>query len=107
MCIRDRFSSIAEYIQSGEIGLLNGYDGYSINGIVAVDKIYKFEALQEGLDDLSKKLNLEVPLKMPSKKAKSNTRKDKRHYRELLNDDMKDQISIVFAREISQLNYQY
>jgi len=103
----ERYNRIYDYIQSGELSKIKGYDMYSINGLVAVDKIYKMEKLEDALKDISVQLNLEKQLKLPEFKAKGNYRKEKKSYKELLSLKEKELIEIMFAREIRLLNYTF
>lgn len=103
----DRYPSIQHYLLSGEAGKLKGYELYSINNIVAVDKVYKFEDMKEALTDISERIGLKSKIEMPNYKAKGSTRKDKRNYREILSGEEAKTIATVFAREISYLDYDY
>lgn len=89
-------------------GLLNfkSYDLYSINKLVAVDKVYKYEELNEALIDISMKIGLSNKLKLPEYRSKSSTRKNK-SYKDILDKDAIKIIKIAFAREIELLNYNY
>lgn len=102
-----RYDSILEYIKAGKAGGVRGFSLYSKNAVPIVDKIYKYEELDAALKDLSEKLNLETPIEMPKKKLKGDTRKDKKHYSEVLTKEEADWISMMFAREIKLLNYKF
>lgn len=102
-----KWGSFEWFIKSGDLFYTKGFDLYSINGVVAVDKVYKFEELKESLQDISKKLNLKQPISLPEKKANSRTRSDKRHYSEILSDEESRMIKTMYAREIDLLNYKY
>ncbi|MBN2664850.1 MAG: sulfotransferase family 2 domain-containing protein [Bacteroidales bacterium] len=49
------YKTIAEFLKSGVLSRIQGYDIYSIDKLVAVDKVYKYENLNESLIDISKK----------------------------------------------------
>lgn len=102
-----KYSSIKEYLENRHFGLVRGYDLYSINNLPAVDKVYKMEEMDAALADISKKLGLDKPLELPKYKAKGGVRKDKRHYSEILTDEEKEMISLICAREIKLLGYEY
>ena len=95
------------FIQSGKAAHLQGFDLYSENGVPAVDAVYKFEELNDAMANITQKLNLSEPLELPKKKAKSNIRKEKKHYRELLGDFERDWILKVYAREIAFFGYEF
>ena len=100
------YESFQEFIDSGAISRLNSFDQYSINGIVAVDDIYRFESLSKAIDQINLKLKLKEPIEMPSKRAKGGMRKIK-NYRELIDEHARKQIDLVHAREFELLKYTY
>lgn len=102
-----KFGSIKEYLLKRHPGLIRGYDLYSYNYLPAVDKVYKMEEMDEALVDISSRLGLQQPLELPKYKAKGGIRKDKRHYRDILTEEEKEMISLIYAREIKLLNYKY
>lgn len=104
---KNKYKSILELIRSGEAGKIKGFDLYSSHSLPLVDKVYKYEEMDTALADISAKLNLETPLTMPEYKAKSDTRVDKRHYREILTPEEADWIAKIFAREIKFFGYEF
>ncbi len=101
----EKYKSIEDFLYSGVAGKIGGFDIYSVGGIPIVDKVYKFEELSEALKDISEKLGLGETIQMPSYKAKSDVRKDRRHYTEVLSDREQELISKIFAREIKWWEY--
>ncbi len=101
-----KYKSINAFLKSGVLESIRSFDLYSIHGIVAVDKLYKFEEMDAALSDISKQLNLSEPLQLPQYKAKAGIRKV-RDYKEILDEDSIRLIEIAFAREIKYLQYQY
>lgn len=99
------YNNITEFINSGGLNIIKGFDLYSINKILAVDDVFKYEQLNESLKKISEKLNLNKPLKPDSYKAKSHYRENNKHYSELLNEEDKRKIELAFAREIKLHNY--
>jgi len=100
--------SLSEFIQAGHgnlVGGAGGFDIYSNNGDIVVDRVCLYENLDEEMKYIEKKLNLPEGLELP--RAKSTYRKEKRHYRELLSEQDRLKISRVFAREIAYLGYKY
>jgi hypothetical protein len=94
--------SIVEFLRSG-YGKMLAYDLYSIDGVVAVDRVYRFEAMDEMLQDLGGRLGLAGPLELP--RTKTIHRKDRRHYRDILAPAERDQIALMAAREIAAFDY--
>jgi hypothetical protein len=103
----DRFGSIANYLESRVLTRIKGERQYAIKGKVVADKIYQFEDLPGMLHDLSDRFKLNKKLELPTKKAKSGVRKDKRHYRDILADQEVERVQELFADEIRRFNYQF
>jgi hypothetical protein len=82
-----------------------GYDLYTIDGGVAVDKICRFENLHEELETIRNQLGIPEKLELP--RAKSSYRKDTRNYREILNDIEKEKIAELFFEEINLFGYSF
>lgn len=101
-----KFENIYEFLTNGGLKSFTSYEIYSIDGVVAVDKVYKYENLDFVLNDLGEKLQLKEQLKMPKYKAKSTSREVK-DYKDILDKESIDLIKIIFAREIELLNYKY
>lgn len=97
--------SIKEFIQSGYAAQVKGRCLYSIDDKVAVDRVGMYEKLAEELSDISDYLNLPEELELP--RSKGNFRKEKKSYRELLDEEDKEQIAKIFAREIEYFGYTF
>lgn len=105
--LSEKYDSIYEYMCDGYLSRIKGYDLYAINKMIAVNDVFKYEDLANALKTISDRLNLNKVLTLPAYKAKSQYRKDKRNYREILTDKEKEIIEIAFAREIKLLRYGY
>ena len=99
--------SFDDYIKSQKIYLLKkkGCNLYTIDNAVAVDHIIRFEDLHAGLDSLRDKLGLPASFELP--RAKSQYRKDKRSYRDVLGAQERDLIAEIFADEIANFGYTF
>ena len=99
--------AIVDFLESRHlIGLKKrGFNIYTINKTLSVDKVYKFEELNESLNHIKKVLNFPENIILP--KAKSKYRLDKRHYSEILSKDEKNIIKNTFKEEIKLFNYHY
>ncbi len=84
---------------------LKGWDNYTAQGKVIVDEVYRYEDLRSNLAQIKGRLGLPDDLLLP--RAKSATRVDKRHYRELLSPRDVEVIKAIFADEITMFNYTY
>jgi hypothetical protein len=99
--------SFAEVLDSPAVDLLKlrGWQVYTINGEVAVNRICRYENVEQELDEVCKKLGISQPLTLPH--AKANTRRDRRSYREVLGDAERRRIEQLFADEIKALGYTF
>lgn len=82
-----------------------GYYNYTINDKVVVDKVCLYENLKEDLREVSKLLGLTTMPELPN--AKGGFRKDRRHYREVLDLTTKDKIAKIFSQEIDLFSYKF
>ncbi len=80
-----------------------GFELYSINGEIAVDKVCLFENLSSDLEDVRVHLGIPEPLTLP--RAKTEFRKDKRNFREILSEEQIEEIKAVFSHEINMYGY--
>jgi hypothetical protein len=96
---------INDYLQGCEAYKISNWELYSLDGELAVDFVGKFENLAEDLEKVKEKLSLPGELMLPHTKGK--TRKDKRHYSEVLNDKSRRRLDSVCQREIELLNYDW
>ena len=82
-----------------------GENIYTINNNIVVDKIFKYEEINESMIKLKKILNLPDEIKLPI--TKSNTRKIKKDYKTFLSNNNRDYIYNTFKKEIKKFNYKY
>jgi hypothetical protein len=84
---------------------VRGFEVYSIDGRVAVDRVLRYESLPEDLAEVAAQIGLPGPLRLPE--AKRDTRHDRRHYREVLDDAARTAIASEYAREIALMGYEF
>ena len=99
--------SLLEYLQTGEAKQMKGPDVYMIGHELAVDRLFKFEELEDSISFLNRKLGLGGALKLPAKKTKSHTRTDKRHYRDILSPKEVKLITEQFKEELERFDYKF
>lgn len=102
-----KWDTIEQFIKDGELNIIKGFDQYTINKTIAVDDIFEFENIPEAFIKISDKLNLKENLKLPEVKLKSQFRKDKRPYREVLSEKEKSLIDGIWAREKHLMGYNF
>ena len=81
------------------------FELYTIKEKLAVDYIIKIENLVDDFSNIISKLNLPISDDLP--RAKSQYRKDKKHYSYYYNDKSRNIIKEKFNREISLLDYSF
>ena len=78
---------------------------HSSQGKILVNKLYKYERLEETIENLFRELDLAGNPQLP--RAKSTLRTDKRHYRDMLSSCQAKKIERIFAQEIEWGQYQF
>ena len=78
---------------------------YSIDGHIAVDKVCRFENIAAELETIRTQLGIKEKLELPH--AKSRFRKDKRSYRDILDQEQKTRIADMFSDEIQLMDYEF
>ena len=99
--------SVSEFLATGDFqkAIRRGFELYTIEGQVVVDKIYRFEKIAEAAEEVRTQLGLPEKLVLP--RAKSKTRKDSRSYRDVLNEPERARIAELFYDEINLLGYEF
>jgi hypothetical protein len=82
-----------------------GFELYTINGEIAVDRVCLYENLTEELENIRLRLGLPEKLEIP--RAKATFRKDRRSYRDILNEAQATKIGALFSEEITLFNYEF
>lgn len=106
-CQTEPRPSISEFMQSDYPLLLKkrGIGLYTIDGKIAVNRICRFENIQQEMESIRTTLRIPEELQLP--RAKSRFRKDKRPYQEVLNETERDFVSRLFQDEIKILGYEF
>lgn len=103
--IENKEISLDDFIAQGYLSIIKGFDLYSIKGQSSMDKVFRFEELEESLMEISNRLELKQVLKLPRYKAKGNNRDNKMHYSTRISQSSRRLIDIQFAREKELLGY--
>ena len=98
--------TLSEFIDSNAMQRLKrtGYDAYTIDDKVAVDKIGLYERPETDLEEFRVRVGLPHPLSLP--RAKASFRTDHRHFREILSPAERAKIARAFAQEIALFGYE-
>lgn len=99
--------AFSEFVESRDLLELKrrGFEVYTIDGEVVVDKICRFENLAEELESIRKQVGIPEPLQLP--RAKSSFRKNKKNHRDHYSEGDKTRIAEMFADEIRLLGYEF
>jgi sulfotransferase famil protein len=98
--------SFSELIRSERFNLKKrGYENYTLDGNIVVDRILKFENLQTELNDVAQKLGIGKTLPLPH--TKHYTRPAGLNYRDCYNDEDTQYIANLFADEIEYFGYTF
>ncbi len=98
--------SMLEFIQSGHASLVGGpggFDLYTINDRIVVDKVLLFEDLDKEMEFLRQQLALQRVPHLP--RAKSEFRKDKRNVAQFYDEQGRNTVGKLFSREIARFGY--
>jgi hypothetical protein len=103
----DAKPTISEWLRSGDLDILkrNYRNIYTIDGKIAVDKVCRYDRLEEDLAEVWAEVALPEPLDLP--RAKSGFRTDRRSYRDVLNEQDADYVARLFAPEIEAFAFTF
>jgi hypothetical protein len=98
--------ALSEFIASHRVLWLRqtGFDAYTIDGEVAVDKVGLYENLPSDLEDFRVRVGLPRPLVLP--RAKAGIRTDRRDFRSVLTADQRAQVARLFSTESALFGYE-
>ena len=99
--------TLSEFIRSPALTRLRnrGYLIYTIRGIVAVDRLCRYEDLEEELEAVRTLVGIPDRIHLPH--AKGKTRKDRKSYREILTEADAAIIADAFQDEINLMGYEW
>jgi len=96
---------LTQFLADSEPQTLSNWHIYTIDNKIAADLVIRYETLHEDLVRLAERLRLPGEISLPN--AKVSTRKDRRHYSQVLSEADRDRIEEVCANEISTLGYSW
>jgi hypothetical protein len=85
--------------------LMHPFDTISIDGVVRMDVVYRFETLHEDIKDICWRLGVSDNGAMPMEMTKM--RKDRRHYSYWYNDSARERVASFFPRMIEMFGYEF
>ena len=97
--------SFSEYLRTCPLWKLSSWDIYTINDSVAVDRVLRYEQLEEELGDVWRQLQVPPP-RLPQ--AKSQTRPNEaRDWRAMFTDEDVALVADICSREIEAFGYTF
>ena len=96
---------MAEFFSTIPEHAISNLGFYAIGGDIVLDRVIRFESLSEEVARLSDELGRESSMELI--RAKGDTRKDRRPYREVLGSEERAIIGSRCAREIELLGYEF
>lgn len=96
---------INEYIEKCPEPILSNWNIYAIKEEVVASFMLKYEDIKHDMTRLSHYLNLDKPIELPQQTTKGSSRKDRRHWSEVLSEDSKNRIRDACRREANYFNY--
>jgi Sulfotransferase family len=97
--------TLSDFVQSGAADRIRAFDVYSIDDKIAVDRVCRFERLDEELEQVARSIGLPALPELP--RAKGGHRADRRSYRDALSPQDRARIACVYGREIATLGYEW
>jgi len=94
-----------EFFETAPQHMMSNLLYYAIGNRVVVDRILRYETLEEEISSLSEQLGLVEPIVLP--RANAGWRTDRRPYREVLGEDEREVIARRCATEIALLGYEF
>ena len=106
-CRSETRPTLSEFVESSIPLALKrrGYELYTINEHIAVDKVCLYENLSKELETIRKLVGIPEKLELP--RAKSKFRKDKQSYRDVFGEEDKLKIAELFREEINHFGYEF
>ncbi len=105
-CRTEPRPSISDFMKTVDVWSIlkkGGNEVYTIDDNIAVNRVCRFEKMQEEIDYITQYLQLPEKIILP--KAKSSFRKDKRHAKDILSDSEFRKTQAVFKKEIELFGY--
>ncbi|TAA46844.1 sulfotransferase family 2 domain-containing protein [Corallincola spongiicola] len=104
-CRQDPRPSLEKFVEEEASKAINlrGWQVYTINNQIAVDKVYRFEQMDQAMKELAERFAL-PSLCLPN--AKSSFRESK-NYRELFSEPLRQRVGELFSKQVSLFDYQF
>jgi hypothetical protein len=103
---RNAAETLESFVARGAVERMHerGWGLYTVGERLAVDRVIRFEALDQELARIAAELGF-APVVLP--RAKSGLRSDRRPYQEVLGADVRDRVARICAPEIEMMDYRF
>lgn len=95
----------SSFVLSGRANKVCDFDLYSMSSEIVVDRVYRYENLEHDLQDAYSRLGVSAEPALP--RAKGGVRGVRGDYRKMFDDQTRDKVARVFAREIAHFGYEF
>ena len=93
--------SLEEFVNEAPQEKLSNWKIYTIDDQIQTDYMIRYESLEEDLAKISNLVGLPETVKLPTKPAKGNHRKDKRRWEDVLSETSIQRIKFVCQKELA------
>lgn len=106
-CAFPELGEYLQWLQRHKPHWLSNWGHYTIDDRPAVDRVLRYERLEEELEAVRQHLGLDISLALPAQRAKGGFRPEARPYTEMLDEKGRRLIEQVCHREIGLLGYSF
>lgn len=96
---------VSQFLERGRPELLSNWHLYTADDRLIVDHVGRYESLAESLTTVAERIGLAEPIVLPEQKTKSEFRRDRRPWRQVLSAADRGIIEAVCRRELAAFGY--
>jgi len=96
---------VSQFLERGRPELLSNWDLYTADDRLIVDHVGRYESLDESLAFIAARIGLAEAIVLPEQRVKSEFRRDRRPWREVLSDADRRLVEAVCRRELAAFGY--
>lgn len=97
--------TIGDYLRTASPEVLSNWHLYADGDRLIVDHVGRYESLDESLASIAERLGLGEQIALPEQRTKSEYRRDRRHWRDVLSTDDRRLVEAACRREIAVFGY--
>lgn len=96
---------IGDHLRASPVEVLSNWHLYADGERLIVDHVGRYESLAESLAFIAERIGLPEPITLPEQRTKSEYRRDRRHWREVLSAADRRLVETVCHRELAAFGY--